>query len=225
MSAAPDDEPDDPGQELVPAPKPKGKLTKPVSSLPASIRAHLPDWVTAHALGEVELRTAVWELYKRNFSADHIAFALDLSRQQVYALLKKGLRAHARVQSHTVEEWVDLELARLDDMEHALQPKVRDGNAYAIQTALKIKEHRAKLKGLYAPERKEIKQSVDVTMESYSLHELQHRAEQYGLPLLPDVGAAALPGEEPPPQLLGSASPPAEDAEFEPAPEPQGDAG
>lgn len=56
----------------------------------------------------------------------------------------------------TAEQVVRMELEDLDKLRKGLEPKIKKGDPQAITAALRIKEHRAKLLGLFAPAKAEV---------------------------------------------------------------------
>lgn len=100
-------------------------------------------------LAAVDKQAQALELRKAGVSFDAIAAALGYrgksgARQAVMGAIQKILR-------EPVEEFVALELARLDDMGFALWPAVRRGEEKAIARMLDVMVRRAKLIGLDAP--------------------------------------------------------------------------
>ena len=59
-----------------------------------------------------------------------------------------------------VEEYIAMELDKLDVMETYLQPRVESGDDKAVNARLRIMERRAKLLGLDAPERLDMRLSA-----------------------------------------------------------------
>ncbi len=190
-----DDEPA-PG-EIVPSPKKKSKV--PTYHIPDVIKQFLPEELNTKTLTDLQLDIMIIELKKCGWSLDHISYFTSISRKQIVKRLRRYVRRAARAMFTSVEEYVTHEELRLDDLRRALQPKIDRGDIRAIEADLKIMDHLAKLKGLYCPERKEIKQRVDVHMEQKSLAELRLIAIQQGIQVEPELqDFFPLPGEEVP---------------------------
>lgn len=71
------------------------------------------------------------------------------------------------VLSEPAEEVRQLELERLDSMLLALWPQVRNGNHGAIDRALRVMERRARLLGLDAPVKQDIKAELSKVVIEY----------------------------------------------------------
>lgn len=64
--------------------------------------------------------------------------------------------ALAAITKEPAEEYVKLQMARLDEMLLALWPKVRKGDAHAISRALTVMHQQNQLAGVYAPTRQTV---------------------------------------------------------------------
>lgn len=109
-----------------------------------------------HRVNAVERQRQALEL--RKAGADYRAIAEKLgykSPSGAHNAVKNALKTIIKEPAEAVR---DLELARLDAMLLAIWPKVRQGNEYAIDRALKIMDRRSAYLGIDAP--KESKSTV-----------------------------------------------------------------
>ena len=67
----------------------------------------------------------------------------------------------------------ELELARLDRLQMALDKRVRDGDPQAINTAIRLSESRRKLLGVDAPEQHEVEHTGGVVIHLPSQYETE----------------------------------------------------
>ncbi len=74
-----------------------------------------------------------------------------------YKAVQTALRKYVR---EPARELVQIECARLDEMLSALWPKVKAGDPRAVAAALAVMDHRAKLTGVYAPQKIDIEQRL-----------------------------------------------------------------
>lgn len=81
-----------------------------------------------------------------------IGQALGVSQMQAYRDVQESLRAVVALRDSQVEEFRELELARLDGLLVALAAGVRTGSVDAINGARRISESRRRLLGLDAPD-------------------------------------------------------------------------
>ena len=76
---------------------------------------------------------------------------------------EKAVQAALRaIIQEPAEEYLQLELARLEAMLMALWPKVGAGNVHAVDRVLKIMERRAKYLGLDAPVKVDVEGDIDI---------------------------------------------------------------
>jgi hypothetical protein len=68
-----------------------------------------------------------------------------------YYDVQAALQEVIELRNTRAEEYREMELDRLDGLLHALQRKIRRGDAFAIEVARKLSESRRKLLGLDAP--------------------------------------------------------------------------
>lgn len=111
-------------------------------------------------------RMQVLELRKSGASLRQIADLVHVAPETVRKDIQAVFAVLHREQQATAEAHRDLELARLDDYLIRLDSQIKDGNAQAIDRALRISERRAKLLGLDAPVKQEL--SGDIGMKHYT---------------------------------------------------------
>lgn len=85
-----------------------------------------------------------------------IAAALDVSVSTAHDIVTKAIEARREQRAQRVDELVELELERCDQLQRALAKKVSEGNERAINSTLKVMERRAKLLGLDAAPKLEL---------------------------------------------------------------------
>lgn len=101
---------------------------------------------TARKLTAREKQLKALELRKRGYSYDQIALSVGYThRSAAYKAISSLL---GRLDREHGPEVLELELARLDDMQRSLATKVLIGDDKAIRTSLRIMDRRAKLLGL-----------------------------------------------------------------------------
>jgi hypothetical protein len=94
-------------------------------------------------------------------------------------------RARDSITIDSIEEWIQLELERFNALQSALWPKALEGSIPAVNAILKISDQRAKLLGLYSPERFEVNShqydsnSLDETMQD--MKEMMDYGELYAI--------------------------------------------
>lgn len=93
-----------------------------------------------------ERQREVLRLRTAGRSLQQIADTLGISKSTAYKDVVRSLR---RITEEPAEEYLTLELQRLDAMIDALWPRVQDGDDNAIDRILKIQNQRAKLTGSY----------------------------------------------------------------------------
>lgn len=84
-----------------------------------------------------------------------IASVLDISPSTAHGLLHKAIAERREELGLKVDELVELEVARCDQLQLAVWSKALNGNERAIAAVLKIMERRAKLLGLDAAQKVE----------------------------------------------------------------------
>lgn len=98
--------------------------------------------------------TRAVEMRKAGATYDQIADALDCTRSTAYRTV---MRALARNQSEEVEEFRMIEGARLDRLQMAVWNRAVSGSESAINTVLRIMDRRARLFGLDAPSKVDVR--------------------------------------------------------------------
>lgn len=91
------------------------------------------------------------QLRRDHFTYQQIADAVGCDKGTAYRRVQRGLdlvRADLKAEA---ESLLALELERLDRWQRKIDKKVAKGDLAAIQTALRISQHRAKLLGLEKP--------------------------------------------------------------------------
>lgn len=138
----------------------------------------------AHHAAVLEMRVAGW-------TPEQIAKSLGVSRRRVRNILSAQLERARRRTNETADELLQLELKRLDRYLKSLEDRIDRGDVKAVEAALKVSERRARLAGLDAPDKSEVKVSV----EHFTDEELIEEARRQGLALTVIEGnlAAASP--------------------------------
>lgn len=88
----------------------------------------------------------------------------DALRMAVHRDLTEGFRAAAKYEQYGREEYVRLETEALDVAQAAIMPKVRKGDARAVEQLVNISARRAKLRGLDI-DRVESEVNLNLTVE------------------------------------------------------------
>lgn len=106
---------------------------------------------TGHDAVIAERQLRVAELRKAGYSYRQIGKAVGVdastAMRDMHAVMSEVIAQRQEIG----EEYRELELERLDALFAGLWPKVREGDAYAIDIARKVSESRRKLLGLDAP--------------------------------------------------------------------------
>lgn len=107
-------------------------------------------------------RRLVWELYVQHLSTYAIADALGISQKTAWRDVDAMMQEYQEMNTEEVKEAVDRELAELDASEviaaaiEADEERPTMERMAAMDRRLKIKDHRAKIRGLYAAQRMEV---------------------------------------------------------------------
>jgi AcrR family transcriptional regulator len=101
-------------------------------------------------------KTQVLDLRREGFTLREIAASLNVSVGTVHSDILAALNALREQERFSTEEWVTLELERLDMATRAIAPQVEKGSFKAIDRWLRIMDRRAKLLGLYKSPQKDI---------------------------------------------------------------------
>lgn len=100
-----------------------------------------------------ERRQQVWQLRLKGLSLSQIGAALGITKQSAHALLENALHDAAAEHKAMASRWIELELARLDELHAALHHKALAGDHQAVDAIGRLMARRAKLLGLDAPDR------------------------------------------------------------------------
>lgn len=107
--------------------------------------------------GIIARQSEALELRKRGKSYREIGEKLGISHQQAYRDVTSELQALAAMNTQSADELRQLELARLDKALNAVLHFVESGSPQHVMAMCKILDMRAKLLGLYAPVKQDIK--------------------------------------------------------------------
>ena len=101
-----------------------------------------------------------------NYSYREIAKKLGVAPGTAHRYVRAAVKSIQKKYSEKAELIVTVEINKLDKLEKALQKEAREGDIKASTTILKIMERRARLLGLDAPARTELKvDTVDVKID------------------------------------------------------------
>lgn len=102
-------------------------------------------------------RTQALSFRIAGFTNEQIAERLQISPKGVQELIERTLNG---AENQGVRALRELENGRLDRAQAAIWTKVLEGDLNAINTFLRISQHRAKINGIYAPQEIELTMSV-----------------------------------------------------------------
>lgn len=97
----------------------------------------------------LELKTDGW-------SYRAIGEKLGVSHVQAFDDIKGAIAELNETKLETTQDYVSIELERLDALTKALEPMAMVGNVGSVGAYIKVMDQRAKLLGLYAPEKKDV---------------------------------------------------------------------
>lgn len=145
---------------------------------------------------KLELTDAALDLRRRGFTFREISGELRVPLRRAHRLVKDALTEQAAKAAANAELLIQLQDARLEKMYKGLAGSAEGGNARSVEVALKLLERQAKLHGLDAP----TKQEVKVAYAELSDQELLAEAERLKLRVEltqspPQVPLLPLPGE------------------------------
>ncbi len=152
--------------------------------------------MTPERLTQLERTTKAMELRRRGFSYLQIARELGITQKAVCSLINVAFRALQRYCKETTEQTVQLHNERLEAMYKALEPSMQSGHARSIEVGLKVLERQAKMLGLDAPEKQELK----VAYTDHTDEELLREAERLKVDVRVlgiETSLIPLPGEDP----------------------------
>ncbi len=133
-------------------------------------------------LKTAEKKLKAFELRKAGWSYRQIATDLGVKPQKVRDWIDEELRFYRDQCQESVQELVDIEAARCDELVKSLWEKAIDrSDVRAVETILKVMERKAKLLGLDAPE-KQVRVSLS-SLEDMSDDELLLEASRFGIVL------------------------------------------
>ena len=107
-----------------------------------------PQKVNRATIRSQDRQVQALELRRTGATYLQIAHALGVAKGSAYRLVAEALVTTLREPAEAVRA---LELDRLDLLTRKLEPRVNAGDDRAMNTMLKVMDHRAKLLGLYAP--------------------------------------------------------------------------
>lgn len=119
------------------------------------------------ALTEARLRAL--DLRRQGKSYRQIAFIMGIGHNTAYNYVQAELIDLRNQTKEIAEEILDIEMLRLDNMLTRLEAGINAGDPASIVTALKIQDQRAKLLGLYAPTKREVKSTIITEEEAAAL--------------------------------------------------------
>ncbi len=113
-----------------------------------------------------------FRLRKDGYTLFQIAEILKKPESQVMRLMKTEVNEAARmVTDGARSDLLTLEVARLDDLQRAVWPAAMSGDTRAVDSALKVIAHRAKLLGLEQAQVETLNQTVVINSDSKSYTE------------------------------------------------------
>ena len=107
-----------------------------------------PQKVNRATLRSQDRQVRALELRRTGATYVQIATALGVVKGSAYRLVQEALVTTLREPAEAVRA---LELERLDLLTRKLETRISTGDEKAINTLLKVMDHRARLLGLYAP--------------------------------------------------------------------------
>jgi hypothetical protein len=152
--------------------------------------------VTPETLETVEHTERAVKLRRDGYTYREIAKEMKITLREAHRLVTRAFRAVQRHAKEATEQYVELQVERLEAMYRALAPrmeKATEGQSRAIEVALKVLERQAKLLGLDAPAKTETK----ITYHHLSDAELLDEARKLKLDvhIHPPAPTLLLPGE------------------------------
>ncbi len=110
-----------------------------------------------HDLGLVRQHEVVRLRTQEKLQFRQIAERLDCDVKNVYVAWKRGVAALAEQAADAHRQYLGEQLANLDIAIDSLMPKVIKGDVRSNEALVKLFDHQAKLLGLYAPVRTDVK--------------------------------------------------------------------
>lgn len=106
--------------------------------------------------------TQVFDMVVQGYTSQEIAKALNIKKRMVWNLAKRACDEHAKRLQNAASSHAMIDLARIEGMIKAISEKAYSGDKYAIETALKLLDRKAKLLGLDKPTKVDV--SVQVSL-------------------------------------------------------------
>jgi hypothetical protein len=126
-------------------------------------------------LRAAELRSKVLSMRRAGHRYSDVAVACGCSRSTCYAIVSKELTKLARM-THDDAAWLrQQEIERLDSLMAAIWKDAIKGNLRAVDRCISLINHRAKLLGLYAPEKTETRHTFNAETEEQLIQEARRR--------------------------------------------------
>lgn len=119
----------------------------------------------AQTIDIAERRAKALDYRKAGLSYRAIGIKLDISHEQARQDIEAELKALAAARQDSAEELRQLELERCDMLFKGLEPMAAIGNPGAVNSFLRVMERRAKLLGLDAPVKADVKTDGQLTIE------------------------------------------------------------
>ncbi len=117
-------------------------------------------------IAKIERDRHIIDLRKAGFGFEKIAAQLGCKPYVCRKVISNAMRALIEIDQGALEEILQLELERTNDMLMAIWPDVLSGDLRATLVALKIQERRAKFLGLDAAERMDVSVSGGLMIQT-----------------------------------------------------------
>jgi intein-encoded DNA endonuclease-like protein len=104
----------------------------------------------------IQRQTRALGLKQDGWSYRAIAEKLEIDVAQAFRDVKGAVAELNKTKLDTAEDYVAIELERLDMLTKALEPMAAVGNIGSVSAYIRVMERRAKLLGLDAPEKKDL---------------------------------------------------------------------
>lgn len=151
---------------------------------------------SSQKLTKLQQTEVALDLRRRGYTFRQIAAEMKVTLRVAHRLVMDAFKQHAAQAAENSELLVRLQMERLEAMWRGLAPSAEAGNSRSIEVALRLLERQAKLLGLDAP----VKQEVKVSYAELSDEELLAEADRLKLrvdinPLPVSIPLLPLPGE------------------------------
>jgi transposase len=144
-----------------------------------------------------ERRLNALRLRKAGASYSQIAKALGCSKTQAYRDIQRALKNIGKREQEGAAELRLLESQRLDELLMPMMRQAKNGSQGAVDRVLRIMERRAKLWGIDAPERAEVRMPDGVDVRTKVEIETDDDRAAEVLRILAEAGALEAPPEAP----------------------------